>query len=172
MLKTNPESGPQFQYYSIKTDPSVFGGFKDLVKAYQDKSAELCLFDSEFEIPSWEDFTIRDFEGWYPYMARSNAAATRDDVVFRYFGTSLVQLHGADFTGKSFEQIARPEMLALVKKHWKHFFTEPKISIGKTKAIIGHNITMVLDILHLPLSDRCGHFSHVIHFAHKSDLPF
>lgn len=149
-----------FSYLEAGCDAAFLGDFAS-VKTLWDARRD------DQPAPSWQAFSIADFEGWFPFMARTEATTSRDDVVFRYFGSGLVDLNGADYTGQSFRDIAPEAFKKYIQNHWAAFFERPQIAIGRAQALNRHDNDVFFDLILLPLVDGEGVVTGALHFSQR-----
>ena len=149
-----------FRFLDIGCDADILGEFGSLKEIWDRRRADRT-------VPSWRAFHITDFEGWFTHMARSEATKGRDDILFRYFGSGLVDLNGADYTGRTFSDIAPDAYEAHIRRSWTHFFEKPQIAIGRARALNRKDHDVFFDMIILPLSEDDKTVSGAINFSQR-----
>ena len=95
-----------YRVYEKDTSPDVFGPFAPFIRLWRSH------FDGD-KLPEWTEFDVDDFIGWYGNVSLGELEADCSNMVFRLWGTDLVDLWGSDYTGKVFANNKFPE-------HWKN----------------------------------------------------
>lgn len=91
------ESGP-YSVFSADSDLSEFSMFEP-IKALWDRRRNTKT------LPAWRDFDIRDFEGWYGWLAVADIVSrTPYDAVYRLWGTQWTDVCHKDFTGSLYTE--------------------------------------------------------------------
>ena len=91
------------------TDPAAFGDFEAIVRLWRERAGER-------PFPSWRNFDIPDFSGWFGRMMIFEGG----DLRWRLFGGEFVTLMGHDYTGRTLEEMFRnnrPEIGAKIRDH-------------------------------------------------------
>ncbi len=87
-----------YRLYDHTTDPECFHEFSDIMGIWKSK-----FIDGAF--PSWSDFELEDFKGWYGQISLVEFDDQRNSHMILW-GTKLVEWWGVDSTHKSLESQA------------------------------------------------------------------
>jgi hypothetical protein len=83
----------RFQYFPLDEPEGSFAEFESIVALWRTISTS--------RLPSWSDFNILDFEGWWGWLSVYDAVDGQPlEFDVRLWGTEVVQISGHDHTGK------------------------------------------------------------------------
>lgn len=89
--------------YAADTPVDAFGPFESFVGIWAGKSPGTGQF------PSWRDFELMDFEGWWGQLSLAEVQRNPTDLKWILWGTAITSWWGADYTGKYVSEIAAVE---------------------------------------------------------------
>lgn len=84
-----------YRVYEQDTPAEAFGAFESFVTLWRSKL-------SPGRIPEWTEFNFGDFSGWYSSISLGEIKPRYEEMTFILWGSSLTEMWGQDFTGKSF----------------------------------------------------------------------
>lgn len=92
-MLTPDQKGWTYQVFPRDLPSTEFGPFAPLVSLWRDKAGAA-------RHPSWQDFDIADFKGWWGCLSLANLMSDPLDLEFVLWGTKLTEWWGIDYTRK------------------------------------------------------------------------
>ncbi len=158
--------------YGAESAPETFEVFRDAVALWRQKARQNAF-------PSWQDYDIPDFRGWFGQVSLARVVRSPFDAVFEFYGTALSRFSPRDMTGHPLSELfpaerrdERDRVFDYIRALWREkgigiqnvaFETSTRESIEASviDLIVGkrsHNATHILSYLHIHrrtgLSDR------------------
>jgi len=115
--------------------------------------------------PSWREFDLLKLPPtMLPAVIVVDVDHARSDLLYRYFGSQIAEVFGADHTGKNFSQLSAPYIT--VSRETYDWVLEDKMPVSlilefsRVKAT-----TQVMETLRLPLSDNGVEVTNILSVA-------
>ena len=146
-----------FNFYPCDTPAMDFGPFEPFVDLWRQKGAR------QDGLPTWRDFDILDFEGWWGQVSMGELHIDPVDLTFRLWGTKLTDWWGFDYTNKSLSQTTVTKEIWFEKElqYLTDFASAPKLGFI-TGSLIDHGRDYrLVHGIDLPLG-RNGRVTHVL----------
>lgn len=103
MMKIHePREDPTYTILPADTDAAEFAMFASIKALWDSKR-------SAGHLPAWKDFDLRDFAGWYGWLAVADIVSVSPfEAIYRLWGTKWTDLCHVDYTGKRYSEQFRP----------------------------------------------------------------
>ncbi|WP_343562038.1 PAS domain-containing protein [Kiloniella sp. b19] len=146
--------------FSLSTLPEL-GDFREILDLYDNKRGKRL-------IPGWEDFDFPEFIGWHSRIALSKRE--NDDLQFRIFGTTFVNLFARDLTGQFLIASMPEDQKDATRLHFLSLMDRPQIGHAVGLVPTEERRFLKFEVLDLPLAGSDGTVSHFLHVCQASRL--
>ena len=104
--------------------------------------------------PKWDDFDLSDLPPkMLPWSVVVDVKREPTDFVYRFFGTSRVAFHGADYTGMSVRDMKPASVTEKIISEYSVVMATKKPIYAATKGVSSIGLPFQYEYLRLPISD-------------------